>query len=94
VSAWLARGRPWAGIVAVNAVIMTLFLWHLSAMLVAYLALHPLGFGRETTTSGRWWLERPLWLAASAAVLLPLLWLFSRWERRGTRPAPSPKGRG
>ncbi len=94
VSAWLARSRPWAGVVAVNGMIMTLFLWHLSAMLVAYLALHPLGFGRETTTSGRWWLERPLWLAASAAVLLPLLGMFSRWERRGIRRAPASPARG
>ena len=89
VSAWLARSRPWARVVAVNSMIMTLFLWHLSAMLVAYLALHPLGFGREATTSGRWWAERPLWLAASAAVLLPLLWVFSRWERRGIRLQPA-----
>ena len=88
-SAWLARPRPWARVVAVNGMIMTLFLWHLSAMLVAYLALHPLGFGREATTSGRWWLERPLWVAASAAVLLPLLWAFSRWERPGLRRSPT-----
>lgn len=81
VSAWLDRSRPWTRVVAVNSMIMTLFLWHLSAMVVALLALRPLGFGKETTTSARWWLERPLWLAASALVLLPLLWLFARWER-------------
>ena len=69
--------------VAVNSMIMTLFLWHLSAMVVALLALHPLGFGPETTTSARWWVERPLWLGASALILLPLLLVFSRWERRG-----------
>jgi len=94
VSAWLARSHPWTRVVAVNSMIMTLFLWHLSAMLVALLALHPLGFGKETTTSARWWLERPLWLAASALVLLPLLWVFARWERRGAlRPAaPGPSG--
>ena len=82
VSARLARSRPWAAVVAVNSTIMTLFLWHLSAMLAAYLALHPLGFGRETATSARWWAERPLWVAASGAVLLPILWVFSRWERK------------
>lgn len=91
VSAWLGRSRPWTWVVAVNSMIMTLFLWHLSAMVGALLALRPLGFGEETTTSARWWLERPLWLMASALVLLPLLWLFARWERPRTRQ-PSASG--
>jgi fucose 4-O-acetylase-like acetyltransferase len=83
VSTWLAKPRPWMRVVAVNSMIMTLFLWHLSAMVAAVLVLHPFGFGGETTTSARWWLERPLWVGASAVMLLPLLLVFSRWERRG-----------
>ena len=66
---------------------------HPSAMVLALLALDPLGFGRESTTSARWWAERPLWVIASALILLPLLWLFARWERpralRTSRPGPS-----
>ncbi|MBI5157854.1 MAG: acyltransferase [Acidimicrobiia bacterium] len=92
VSAWLARPKPWTRVVAVNSMIMTLFLWHLSAMVAAILILHPLGFGGESTTSARWWLERPLWVGASALVLAPLVIVFSRWERRGaaSRRAPKP----
>jgi len=86
-SAWLSHPRPWTRVVAINSMIMTLFLWHLSAMVAAIVILHPLGFGAETTTSARWWLERPLWVGASALLLAPLLLVFSRWERRGWRGA-------
>ncbi len=82
VTRWLEKDRPWARVVAINTLIMTLFLWHLTAFLIALLALHPLGFGHETTTTARWWLERPVWVGASTVVLIPLLAVFSRWERR------------
>ncbi|HAX82531.1 MAG TPA: acyltransferase [Actinobacteria bacterium] len=78
---WLARPRTWTRVVLINSMIMTLFLWHLTALVVAILVLHPLGFGLEATTSIRWWLERPLWLLAPPLALIPLLLAFSRWER-------------
>ncbi len=85
VSGWLQRPLAWKRVIAVNSMIMTVFLWHLTAFVAAILVLHPLGFGLETTTSARWWLERPLWILAPAVVLGPLLALFSPWER-GRRP--------
>ena len=81
VNAWLARPRPWTRVVLINSMIMTMFLWHLTALVLAILVLHPLGFGLEATTSLRWWLERPLWVLAPAVFLTPLLLVFSRWER-------------
>jgi hypothetical protein len=89
VNSWLARPRPWTRVVLINSMIMTMFLWHLTALVLAILVLHPLGFGLEATTSLRWWLERPLWLLAPAVFLTPLLLVFSRWERPlRRRPAP------
>ena len=59
---WLQHRRPWTFTVAVNGVIMTLFLWHMTAYLLAILLLWPLGFGQETDSTLRWWLERPIWI--------------------------------
>ena len=45
---WLQRRRPWKATIAVNAVIMTLFLWHMTAFLCAVLVLWPLGLAAST----------------------------------------------
>lgn len=81
VGRWLSGRKPWTRVIAVNGVIMTLFLWHLTALVVVILVLHPLGFGTETTTSARWRLERPLWILAPALVLAPMMIVFARFER-------------
>jgi hypothetical protein len=89
LGAWLQRPRPWKAVIVVNSMIMTLFLWHLTALVLAILVLHPLGFGLEPTTSLRWWAERPIWLIVPAVFLVPLLALFSRWERPRRANAPA-----
>lgn len=86
---WLERPRPWKLTVTVNSVIMTLFLWHMTAFLIAVLLLWPLGFGRTDATTARWWLERPLWIVVPALLLLGIIALFGRFERRAPRPAPA-----
>jgi hypothetical protein len=59
---------------------MTLFLWHMTAYLLAILLMWPLGFGRETDSSARWWLERPLWLVVPGVILSGLIAVFGRFE--------------
>lgn len=81
LSCLLARPRPWKAVVAANGVIMTVFLWHLTALLIAIIALRPLGFGLEGDSTARWWIERPLWIAAPAAILSVLVAIFARFER-------------
>ena len=81
LTAWLQHPRQWSAVIVVNSMIMTLFLWHLTALVLAILALHPLGFGHEQTTSLRWWAERPVWLIAPALLLVSIVWLLARWER-------------
>ncbi|HEY6566867.1 MAG TPA: acyltransferase [Actinomycetota bacterium] len=78
---WLQRSRLWAATIAVNGVIMTLFLWHMTAFLLAVLILWPLGFGRDHDSTGRWWIERPLWIVVPATILLGLVAVFGRFER-------------
>jgi hypothetical protein len=83
---WLQRTRVWAATIAVNSVIMTLFLWHMTAFLLAVLLLWPLGFGNDHDSTPRWWMERPLWIAVPALILVGLVAIFGRFERLG-RPA-------
>ncbi len=78
---WLQGRRPWKATIAVNAVIMTLFLWHMTAYLCAVLVLWPMGLAREHDSTAAWWLQRPLILGLSGVFLLGLIAVFGRFER-------------
>ena len=92
VTRWLARPRVWTGVVALNGVIMTVFLWHLTALLLAVFVLLPRGwFPQPAVGSGLWWATRPLWFAVLLAVLGGLVAVFGRLERPApVRYAPAP----
>jgi fucose 4-O-acetylase-like acetyltransferase len=96
VSRWLARLRVWAGVIFVNSVIMTVFLWHLTAMLVGIGVLYPLGWPQPDPGTTSWWLLRPVWIAALAIILSVLVIAFGRFEQRGllrpAKPAPPTGG--
>lgn len=84
---WLERAmrnvRPWTFVVGVSAQIMTLYLWHLTAMIILVgigLALGGVGFGLEPL-SGLWWASRPIWYAVLTVLTVGLLFLFGRFER-------------
>jgi surface polysaccharide O-acyltransferase-like enzyme len=80
---WLERPRPWTGVVAVNAVILTVYLWHLVAALLGALALGALGLLPPSDAgSGAWWLGRIPWLAVLTVALVVLLVIFGRVEMR------------
>ena len=81
LTAWLQRPGPWKATIAGNAWIMTLFLWHMTAYLLAILLLWPLGFGQETEPTARWWLERAIWILVPGAVLAGLVAMFGPIER-------------
>jgi len=80
----LTGTRAWAVTVLINSMIMTLYLWHLTVMVIivalAYLA-GGLGLGLEPG-SAVWWATRPVWIAVLYAALLPVTLLFSPFERR------------
>lgn len=83
----LERERWWKATIAVNAMIMTLFLWHMTAYLLAILALWPLGLGHEGDSTARWWAERPVWELVPAAILAVIVVVVGRFERVRPRPA-------
>ena len=80
---WLDRAVPWTATVLVNGIIMTVFLWHLTAATlivgVAFL-MGDVGLG-VAPGSGGWWAARPLWLAVYALALVPCALVFGRFER-------------
>lgn len=89
---WAQRRRPWEFVVGVSAQIMTLYLWHLTAMIIVIILgaiLGGFGFGITPLTAAWWW-TRPAWFAVLLVVTLGLLAVFGRFERpvEDTRPAP------
>jgi hypothetical protein len=77
---WLAGRRPWTCTVAVNAVAMTVFTWHMTA-LVGAIGIYQLAGGElMATPSAAWWAQRPLWLVLPGILLAGLVALFARFE--------------
>lgn len=85
---WLQRSRVWAGVVAVNLSIMSIYLWHQPALAVVARIGLPVHFPQPTPGAASWWLSRPLWFAVTAAVLGALVVLVGRFEQvRAVAPA-------
>lgn len=78
---WLQRPRVWRTTVAANAVVMTLFLWHITGLVLAAVAAYLLGLSLPPVGSARWWAEKPLWLLAAAVVTAGLVVVLSPVER-------------
>ena len=83
--------RFWAATVLVNGMIMTVYLWHLTVLVIMVaLAYAAGGFGLGIEPgSSEWWLTRPLWIGVLYVVLLPVATLLAALERR-PRPADAP----
>ncbi len=79
----LTNLRLWTATVLINSMIMTVYLWHITVMIVfiglLYLA-GGTGLGVEPGTLA-WWFSRPLWMAILIVLLLPLSLLLSPLER-------------
>jgi hypothetical protein len=82
---WLQRRRVWRTVVAANGVAMTVFCWHMTALVAFLLAYQAAGFTLATDPTAGWWLTRPVWIAGPAVLLTGLLAVFARFELP-TRP--------
>jgi hypothetical protein len=81
---WLSRLRLWTATVFVNGTIMTLYLWHVTILVLAVGLVYWLGgigLGLRPN-SATWWATRPLWIALLFAALLPFVAVFGRFEER------------
>ena len=83
LSAWLRRPGIWGIVIAANSMIMTMFLWHLTALMIAVLVLLPLGFPQPDVGSSSWWLLRPIWITILCVVTALFVFVLGRFERPG-----------
>jgi fucose 4-O-acetylase-like acetyltransferase len=86
---WLRRPRVWLSVVVANGMVMTAYLWNMTAAVLAAVLLLPTGIWPDLDLlSGWWWLSRLVWIAACAVCLVPFVFAF-RWAERPGAPPPS-----
>lgn len=90
VRRWLDRVTPWTVTVLINGMIMTIFLWHLTASTLTIGVAMLFGDAGLTIEpgSGLWWVVRPAWMIVYVLALAILAVGFGRFERGGAA-APS-----
>ena len=82
---WLLRARVWLAVVIANSMVMTLYLWNMTALVLAAVILFPTGLVPQPEPLGAaWWWQRSGWIAACAVGLTPFLIGF-RWAERRSR---------
>ncbi|MFU8853268.1 acyltransferase family protein [Micromonospora sp. SL1-18] len=83
---WLRGSGPWQAVIAVNAVVLTVFLWHLTAAVLLVGLLDTLGvLPTPQVGTAAWWAWRVPWLLALAVVLAALVAVFGPIEARTRR---------
>ncbi len=83
--------RLWTITVFINSMIMSIYLWHVTVMIIFISVLYlwgGFGLGIEPG-SINWWISRPLWLGVLLLLLFPVALLVSPLERisRSSRSA-------
>jgi len=87
--------RLWTATVLINSMIMTVYLWHITVMIVVVALLYlagGFGLGLEPGTE-TWWYSRAIWIAVLLVLLSPVALLLSpleRASRSATTAPPSP----
>jgi hypothetical protein len=83
VSRLLARAPwLWQRVTWLNDRVLTVYLWHMTPVVVVAVALYPTGvLPQPAIDSAGWWALRPVWIAALALVLAPAAIWLARFER-------------
>jgi fucose 4-O-acetylase-like acetyltransferase len=91
----LARSpRLWQRVTWLNDRVLTVYLWHMTPVVVVAVALYRTGvLAQPVVNSAEWWALRPAWIAALAVVLAPAAIWLARFERPLLhRPRAGPDG--
>jgi peptidoglycan/LPS O-acetylase OafA/YrhL len=84
--------RAWAATVLINSLIMTVYLWHITVLVlligIAWLA-GGIGLGIEPATP-EWWYTRPIYIGLLYVVLVPVSLALSPLERLGQKAGGPP----
>ena len=87
VSRWLEKVEAWRMVIAANAVVLTVFVWHMTALLVVLVLYRAIGGELLAFPSLAWWEQRWFWLVAPAFVLAVFVAAFGRFETSGLLPS-------
>ncbi|MFP4150159.1 MAG: acyltransferase family protein [Nitriliruptoraceae bacterium] len=89
---WLRRAPlAWAAVAGVGAVIMPLYLWHMTALVAAASATEVAGAWPDVSpTTAAWWALRPAWVLVCGLALLPLVIATRRTTQVGEPRAGGP----
>lgn len=81
----LSSLKVWTSVVILNSMIMTVYLWHITVMIIIVSLLYLVGGIGLTIEPGSpiWWSTRPIWIAGLTTVLIPVALALSGLERRG-----------
>jgi hypothetical protein len=100
LEAWCARPRVWRATQLLGAVAMSLYLWHLTALILLIVVEHQLGIARPDVHAPWFWPATLLHLAVFALLVIPLVVLVARlevrpipWLEHERPPAPASAGR-
>ncbi len=80
VQRWMARSGARRRVQWLHSVLLTTFLWHVTAITLGGAAARGAGAPEPAIGSGLWWALRPAWLVWLLPFLLVLIWLFRRAE--------------
>jgi len=83
VNVWLSKEKPWAVIVLLSGVTMTMYLWHVTVNALVIGAAYLLGgVGLKMEIGGLiWWLAKLIWIPLLFIVLFAFVLIFGRFER-------------
>ena len=79
---FLQRPAAWTATVLINGSIMTVYVWHMTAMALAIGAVLLVDWPLLAPIPGSvgWWVTRPLWIGVLAIVTVPFMVAFRRLE--------------
>lgn len=86
----LERGRFRGLVRVVHPVVLTAYLWHVSALFVGAAVWRAVGFPDPEIGSGAWWALRPVWLAVLALPFAVVVAVFRWFEVHPAVAAPRP----
>ena len=78
--AWLQRRRPWRAVTHLNRVVLTAYLWHVTAVTASVSILYPLGLPQPEIGTAQWWMLRPVLVVSMIPLLGILLVVLGRFE--------------
>jgi hypothetical protein len=84
--------KRWSFIIMLNGMIMTIFLWHSTVMMLAFgLAILTGGIGLYSVPlSSDWWVSRLAWIGIFSVALIPFVATFLRFEASSSAGPESP----